>query len=137
RTKSQEFFTSSAGQWDRLREELFGGTFHLLALTALLDPAWTVGDLGCGTGQMAAALAPAVRQVIAVDDSAAMLSAARRRVRGLENVDVRRGTLEALPIDDDTLDAATCVLVLHHVPAPEAAFAEMARVVRPGGRVLV
>ena len=78
-----------------------------------------------------------MRHVIAVDDSAAMLSAARRRVRGLANVDVRRGTLEALPIDDQTLDAATCVLVLHHIPAPEAAFAEIARVMRPGGRVLV
>ena len=137
RTKSQEFFTSSAGKWDRLREELFGGSFHLLALTSLLDPAWTVGDLGCGTGEVAAALAPAVRRVIAVDDSAAMLSAARRRVRALDNVDVRRGRLEALPIEDAALDAATCVLVLHHVPEPELAIAEAARVLRPGGRFLV
>jgi ArsR family transcriptional regulator len=47
RTKSQEFFSSSAGQWDRLREELFGERFHLTALPAFADPAWTVGDLGC------------------------------------------------------------------------------------------
>ncbi len=58
RSKSQQFFTTSAGQWDKLRGELFGGSFHFSALLGLLDPDWTVGDLGCGTGQVAEALAP-------------------------------------------------------------------------------
>ncbi len=136
-TKSQEFFTSSAGQWDRLRDELFGSTFHLHALLGLLDDAWVVGDLGCGTGQVPEVLAPCVRRVIAVDDSAAMLQAARRRLRAREDVELRRGRLEALPIDDGALDAAACVLVLHHVPDPGRALAEAARVLRPGGRLLV
>src|SRR5213080_757318 len=57
RTKSQEFFSSSAGQWNRLRDELFGDRFHLAALAALADPTWTFGDLGCGTGQLGAHLA--------------------------------------------------------------------------------
>jgi ArsR family transcriptional regulator len=137
RSKSQQFFTTSAGQWDKLRGELFGGSFHLSALLGLLDPDWVVGDLGCGTGQVAEALAPWVRRVIAVDESAAMLQAAKRRVRTLANVEVRRGALEALPIDDAALDAVTCVLVLHHLPAPERALAEAARVLRPGGRLLL
>ncbi len=137
RTKSQEFFTSSAGQWDRLREELFGSIFHLHALLGLLDPDWVVGDLGCGGGQVAETLAPCVRRVIAVDDSAAMLQAARRRLRERDDVELRRGRLEALPIDDGELDAAACVLVLHHVPDPGRALAEAARVLRPGGRLLV
>jgi len=137
RTKSEEFFTSSAGQWDRLREELFGSAFHLHALLGLLDDSWVVGDLGCGGGQVAEILAPCVARVIAVDDSAAMLQAARRRLRGLDTVELRRGRLEALPIDDGTLDAAACVLVLHHVPDPGRALAEAARVLRPGGRLLL
>ncbi len=137
RSKSQQFFTTSAGQWDKLRGELFGGAFHFAALLGMLDPESTVGDLGCGTGQVAEALAPWVRQVIAVDESAAMLQAAKRRVRALANVEVRRGALESLPIPDGALDAATCVLVLHHLPAPERALAEAARVLRPGGRLLV
>ncbi len=137
RSKSQQFFTTSAGQWDKLRGELFGVSFHATALLGLLDPAWVVGDLGCGTGQVAEALAPWVQRVIAVDDSAAMLQAAKRRVRALANVEVRRGALEALPIDDASLDAVTCVLVLHHLPAPERALAEAARVLRPGGRLLL
>ena len=119
RTKSQEFFSSSAGQWDRVRDELFGERFHLAAFAALADSTWTVGDLGCGTGQVSAALAPFVERVIAVDASAAMLQAAKKRLHGFDNVDLRRGELEALPIDDARLDAATLMLVLHHVPEPE------------------
>ena len=137
RTKSQEFFSSSAGQWDRLREDLFGERFHLSALTAFADPEWTVGDFGCGTGQMTAALAPFVGRVIAVDGSAAMLQAAKKRLQGLENVELRRGDLEALPVDDGRLDAATLVLVLHHLAEPERALAEVFRVLKPGGQLLV
>ncbi len=137
RTKSQEFFSSSAGQWDRLRDDMFGDRFHLAALPAFADPSWTVGDLGCGTGQASAALAPFVAHVIAVDASAAMLQAAKKRLSTFENVDLRRGDLEDLPIDDGRLDAATLVLVLHHLPEPEIAIAEVARVVKPGGRLLV
>jgi ubiquinone/menaquinone biosynthesis C-methylase UbiE/DNA-binding transcriptional ArsR family regulator len=137
RTKSQEFFSSAAGQWDRLRAELFGRRADLLALLALLDESWVFGDLGCGTGQVTEALAPAVRQVIAVDDSAAMLTAAKRRLAGVENVELRRGSLEALPVADGELDAAALFLVLHYVEDPAAAVAEARRALKPGGRLLV
>jgi ArsR family transcriptional regulator len=137
RTTSQAFFSSSAGQWDRLRDELFGERFHLAALAAFAEPSWHVGDLGCGTGQVTAAIAPFVSHVVAVDGSPAMLQAARKRLHGLSNVDLRRGDLESLPIDDQRLDAATLMLVLHHVPEPERALGEAARVLKPGGRALV
>jgi ArsR family transcriptional regulator len=137
RTKSQEFFSSSAGQWDRLRDDLFGDRFHLAALAAFADASWVVGDLGCGTGQVSAALAPFVARVVAVDGSAAMLQAARKRLQGHDNIDLRRGELESLPIDDGRLDAATLMLVLHHLAEPAAALAEVARVLKPGGRVLI
>jgi ubiquinone/menaquinone biosynthesis C-methylase UbiE len=136
-SKSEEFFASAAGQWDKLRQDLFGVASHLQALPALLDGDWVVGDLGCGTGQVAAALAPFVSRVIAVDRSGEMLQAARRLVRGCRNVEVRRGNLEALPIPSDELDAATLMLVLHHVPDPGAALAEAARVLKPGGRLII
>src|SRR6202030_521771 len=122
---------------DRLRDELFGDRVHLAALAALADADSVAGDLGCGTGQMSAALAPFVGRVIAVDASAAMLQAAKRRLSAFDNVDLRRGELEALPIDDTRLDAATLMLVLHHVPEPERALAEVARVLKPGGRVIL
>jgi len=137
RTKSQEFFSSSAGQWDRVREELFGDRFHLAAFAALAESTWVVGDLGCGTGQVSAALAPFMSHVVAVDASAAMLQAAKKRLHGFDNVELRRGELESLPIDDGRLDAATLMLVLHHVSEPEKALADVARVLKPGGRLLL
>jgi ArsR family transcriptional regulator len=96
-----------------------------------------VGDLGCGTGQATATLAPVVGRVIAVDGSGEMLAAARRRLRSLPNVDIRRGDLEALPIEDATLDAAVAVLVLHHIAEPAAVLREAARVLKPNGRLLI
>jgi len=137
RSKSQEFFSSSAGQWDRLREELFGDRFHLAAIAGFAGSKWTVGDLGCGTGQVTSSLAPFVERVIAVDGSAAMLQAARKRLQAFPNVELRRGELETLPIDNEDLDAATLMLVLHHLSEPARALAEVHRVLKPGGRLIV
>jgi ubiquinone/menaquinone biosynthesis C-methylase UbiE len=136
-SKSQEFFETTAGQWDKLRADLFGSASHLQALPALLDERWVVGDLGCGTGQVAGALSPFVARVVAVDRSGEMLQAARRRLRDLPTVEVRRGELEALPIADDELDAATLLLVLHHLPDPAAALSEAHRVLKSGGRLVI
>lgn len=137
RTRSQEFFSTAAGQWDALRTELFGASAGLAGLLALLGDDLVVGDLGCGTGLVAAELAPHVGRVIAVDESKAMLTAARRRLSGCDNVELRAGALEALPLDDATLDAVVLSLVLHYVVEPALVLAEARRVLRPGGRIVV
>jgi SAM-dependent methyltransferase len=137
RAKSQEFFATAASGWDRLRGGLFGDSFYLWAVLGLIDPSLTVGDLGCGTGQLTDTIAPYVHRVIAVDASPEMLDAARGRVAERTNVDVRQGELEALPIKAGELDAAMMSLVLHYSPDPARALAEVARVLQPGGRVLI
>ncbi len=137
RAKSQEFFAAAAGNWDRLRGELFGDQFFLWALLGLVDPTLVVGDLGCGTGQLTETIAPYVQRVVAVDASADMLDAARLRVAEARNVELRQGELETLPIASGELDAAMLSLVLHYSPAPARALAEVARVLRPNGRILV
>ena len=137
RTASQAFFSSRAGQWDRVRSELYGARADLAPLGALLDPSWMVGDLGCGTGQTSAALAQFVRGIIGVDESSAMLAAAKKRLATYPTVELRSGRLEDLPIEDRALDAAVLSLVLHVVVDPAAALAEAARTLRPGGRLLV
>jgi ArsR family transcriptional regulator len=134
---AQAFFAGAAGQWDRLRGELYGNAFTQAALLGLLPSHWVVADLGCGTGQTAALLAQHVQTVIGVDQSAAMLKAAQRRTATLENVDLRRGTLESLPIDDATCDGALLVLALTYVEDPAAAIREMARILRPSGRAVI
>ena len=137
RSKSEEFFASASGQWDQMRSELFGDRFHFHALLALIDPSLTVGDLGCGTGQVSELVAPHVAKVVAVDGSTDMVQAARKRLKGLHQVEVRRGDMEALPIDDGQLDVAIVALVLHHVPEPARALAEIHRVLKCGGRVMI
>lgn len=137
RAKSQEFFASAAAGWDRLRGDLFGDTFFLWGVLGLIDPELVVGDLGCGTGQLTDIVAPYVKRVVAVDSSPDMLDAARQRLGAAANVDLRQGELETLPVDAGELDAAMLSLVLHYSPAPGRALAEVARVLRPGGRVLV
>jgi ArsR family transcriptional regulator len=137
RTTSQAFFSSTAGQWDRVRAELYGSRTDLVPLAALLDPSAVVGDLGCGSGQTSAALAPFVARVVAIDESSAMLAAARERVGHHANVELRNGSLEALPIDDGALDIAMLSLVLHFVVDPAAVIREAARVLRPGGCLLI
>lgn len=137
-TRSQAFFANAAAQWDRMRAELFGPRTELFTLAGLLDPALVVGDLGCGTGQLSETIAPFVQQVIAVDESAPMLKAARARLASRENVELREGSLEALPVADGTLDLAVLSLVLHFVAEPVDALTEIRRVLRPGtGRLLL
>jgi SAM-dependent methyltransferase len=94
-------------------------------------------DVGCGTGQLAARVAGAGYRVVGLDPSAGMLDQLRRRCPGVATV-VGSGT--ALPFPDATFALTYCVAVLHHVAEPEAVrqtLAEMARVTRPGGRVVV
>jgi len=137
RDRSRSFFETDSAQWDRVRDELFGTRFFLFGLLGLLDPDQVVADLGCGSGALSEALAPHVRRVVAVDDSEAMLGEARERLDRFDNVELRHGVLESLPLEDKSLDAATLVLVLHHLPHPEDAVREVARALRPGGRLLI
>jgi SAM-dependent methyltransferase len=134
---SQRFFASAAGQWDKLRAELFGADSSFLALPGLLDESWTVGDLGCGTGHLIPVLAPFVRRVIGVDESEAMLAAARERTRDLANVELRPGSLEDPPLRRGELDAALLLLVLHHAPDPGRVLAAAQRALKPGGKLLL
>ncbi|HVZ49171.1 MAG TPA: metalloregulator ArsR/SmtB family transcription factor [Gemmatimonadaceae bacterium] len=136
-TTSQKFFASSAGQWDRLRAGLFGDRVELFALLGLLDPSWTVADLGCGTGQLADAIAPFVARVIAVDESPAMLRAARARLSARGNVAVRPGTVEAPPLEPGEAHAAVLSLVLPYIADPAAALGAVRATLAPRGRALV
>jgi ArsR family transcriptional regulator len=136
-TESQAFFAGAAARWDRLRDELYGQAFSTSAMLALLPADWIVADLACGTGQATAEIARFVKQVIAVDNSAAMLKAARRRTAELTNVDLRRGDLEALPIESAGCDAALLLLALTYVPDPAAVVREMSRILKSGGKGVI
>ena len=137
RSAQVAFFDSVPAHWDRMRSELIGQRTDLLALLELLDDRSVVGDLGCGTGHVAEVIAQCVGRVIAVDESGPMLTAARKRLAPLENVELRSGRLEELPVEDAELDAAVLFLVAHYVTDPPDVIREVARALKPGGRIVV
>jgi ArsR family transcriptional regulator len=134
---SQAFFASAANQWDKLRSELYGQFFTYTALLDLLPRDMVVADLGCGTGQITQMLAERVKQVIAIDNSPAMLKAAKKRLGDQDNVDLRRGELQALPIDDAAVDAAVLILVLSYVDDIAAVLKEARRILKPAGALVI
>lgn len=135
--RSAEFFAASADRWTELRQDLFGARAEFSPLLGLLGSDWTVGDLGTGTGGLAEMMAPFVGRVIGVDRSRPMLDAAADRLELLDNVELRAGELESLPVQDNELDLAVLSLVLHYVVEPVRVLEEAHRVLRPGGRLLV
>ena len=137
RLDSKAFFAGAVGQWDKLRAELYGRQFGQSAMLSLLPANATVADLGCGTGDFVAAVAPFIGRAIGVDNSQAMLKAAKRRTDLLDNVDLRCGELESLPIDTASCDAAVMQLVLTYVPEPVMAIRETARILKSGGRLVI
>src|SRR5439155_9135440 len=102
-------------------------------------PPLKVADLGCGEGYLTIEASRWAARVIAVDRSDAVLKRARSlaRRRRVSNVIWKRGELDKVPIDDESVDVALLSQALHHSQNPGRAIAEAARVTVPGGRVLV
>lgn len=134
------FFERVSVDWDEMRSSFYNeGVIDALADRAELGPESRVLDVGTGTGFIAAGLAARARHVVGVDSSAAMLTvaAANLAALGLGNTSLLEGGVDALPLADDSVDAAVANMVLHHAPDPAQMLTEMARVVRPGGVVAI
>lgn len=133
----QTFFSTSAGEWDKIRAELYGTSFSTRAMLSLIDPNLIVADLGCGTGMIAADLAPVVKQVIGIDSNDTMLHTARLRTREFDNVTLTQSDLETLPLQDESCDAALMILVLTYADNPQKVLAEMRRILKPNGKAII
>lgn len=131
------FFGRVGGEWSDLRRGLFGERFASEALLALVPRTWAVADLGCGTGEVSAELAPFVSKVVAIDREPAMIDAARTRLRDHANVEVRRGELTDLPAQAAEFDACVLSLVLHHVREPAMVLASARHALVKHGTVIV
>ena len=94
-------------------------------------------DVGTGAGALALALAPLVREVVGVDRVPQLLELARERSSGLANVSFVEADITHLPFDDFSFDLAGTLRTLHHVHRPELVVAELTRVTRLGGHILV
>ena len=140
RRQRREDFDAHAGPDTHARQLVPGRSWAAWARAlALLLPPLKVADLGCGEGYLTLEASRFASRVLAVDRSTTVLKraqalAGRRRVR---NVTWKRGELEQLPIKDAAVDLALLSQALHHARDPQRAMNEAARIVVPGGRVLV
>lgn len=137
--RSRSFFEAVGPEWDALRKVWGDDMLRARALGRLVPVGLRVADIGTGTGVLALELAEAGLDVIAVDHSPVMLAAAREKIaeRGVEGIELREGEASALPLADGEVDAAFAHMVLQYLASPSEALHEMARIVKPGGRVVV
>jgi len=137
--RSRTFFDSVGAEWDALRKVFNDDVLRARALGRLVPEGLRVADVGTGTGVLALELARAGLEVVAIDHSSRMLEATRAKIEtaGETSIALKRGEASALPLADAEVDAAFAHMVLQYLPSPREAIAEMARVVRPGGSVVL
>ena len=139
--KAAEYFRANAEEWNRIRSLYVPENEVEAAFLELSgrDEMETVLDLGTGTGRILELFGPRAKTGYGIDLSPEMLGFARAHLAQpeLEHCSVRQGDLYDLPVQDDTVDLVTLHMVLHYLDEPGAAIAEAARVMKPGGRLLI
>lgn len=136
--RARAFFDSVAGRLGR--NYVPGKSWKGIAEALLrLLPPLTIADLGTGEGGFALLLSQRAARVIAVDSSAKMIEVGRDQAlhNGIKNVEFRLGDMEEAPIADGEVDLVFFSQSLHHAQHPERALAEAARILVPGGRVVI
>lgn len=138
---AQAYFRAHAAEWDRIRQLHVADTAVETAIReALADrPFRSLLDLGTGTGRMLELFGPQIERGLGIDLSPDMLSLARSRLEraGLRHVSVRQADIYDLALARDSFDVVLIHQVLHYLDDGARAIAEAARVLRPGGRLLV
>ena len=135
---SKDYFDRVAQDWDDMRENFFSDEVREKALsTAAVQKGKIAADIGAGTGFISEGLIRAGLQVIAVDQSEAILKEMKRKFAGIETIDYRIGQAQNLPISDATVDYTFANMYLHHVESPPKAIAEMVRILKPAGKLVI
>jgi ubiquinone/menaquinone biosynthesis C-methylase UbiE len=138
KASSREHFDRWSREYERDQVSRWLQQLQLEALSAL-DPRLgdRLLDVGCGSGAAVRAAASSVDRVVGVDLSEGMIARARELAGATANVEFSVADAEALPFEDATFTALLCTTSFHHYPNPERAVAEMARVLTPGGRIVI
>jgi ArsR family transcriptional regulator len=138
---ASESFRNQGADWDEMRALDLPALAVEDALLSLVRPdhGGRLLDIGTGTGRVLELLAPRVSQATGVDASKSMLALARARLAGPDfaHCAVRLADMYRLPLANDTYDIVVLQMVLHHAEDPGLVLAEAARVLRPGGRLLL
>jgi ArsR family transcriptional regulator len=139
--QAAQYFAAQAGRWDEVRSLYVDDAKVEAALLGAFGehPPRNLLDIGTGTGRVLQLFAPQIGFGLGIDLSREMLSVARANLdrTSLRNCQVRHGDMYHLPLPDGAFEAATMHNVLHFADDPGAALAEAARILRPGGRLVV
>jgi len=139
--EAEAYFNAHAAEWDAIRSLHVAEGEVEAAIARVLGkgPLGRMVDIGTGTGRMLELLGPATRSAVGIDRSPEMLRFARARMAaaGLERADLRQGDMYALPLDAGSADTVVLHQVLHYAQAPATAIGEAARLIGPGGRLLI
>ena len=134
---SKPYFENVAPQWDAMRQEFFSVGLREKAYAAAgLEPGLIVADIGAGSGFISEGLRGRGLHVIAVDQSPAMLAEMRRKL-GTDGIEYCEGEAEHLPLADGSVERAFANMFLHHVERPAVVLRELARILKPGGRLVL
>jgi ubiquinone/menaquinone biosynthesis C-methylase UbiE len=131
------FFDDIAPRWRELNREALGEFDLPEAILKRMPNCGVAADLGCGPGDLLSHLAHKADHVIGIDNSPNMLGLARSRLHGEERISLRLGDLTHLPLRDSEVDFAVLSMVLHHLPSPGEGLREAARVLSPGGSLVI
>jgi ubiquinone/menaquinone biosynthesis C-methylase UbiE len=132
------YFNRVASQWDSMRQSFFSDSVRQKALAlAGVSEGETAADIGAGSGFITEALVDAGLKVVAVDQSPAMIALMREKFSGEQGIEYRVGEAESLPVADASVDYVFANMYLHHVEDPLIGVKEMARLLKPGGRLVV
>jgi ArsR family transcriptional regulator len=138
---AEQYFAAHANEWDSIRNlHVADAEVEAAIERALSDrPLGALLDIGTGTGRMIELLGPAANDSLGIDRSVDMLRVARTKIEaaGLPQAQVRQADMYALPVEDGGADTVILHQVLHFAHEPAQAIAEAARVVAPGGRLLI
>ena len=135
---SKEYFDQVANQWDAMRQNFFSEVVREQAYqVAVVVEGKLAADIGAGAGFVTEGLLARGLNVIAVDQSEAMLAELEARFSGSGKIECKPGESEALPLADNLVDYAFANMYLHHVENPEKAIREMARITKQGGRLVI
>jgi len=137
--RSRGYFEAIAGDWERIRKSYFDDRVTSLAIEKLLPSGLVLADVGCGTGSLTFELARFAKKVIGIDLSREMIrhASGAAKENKMRNVEFRIGDAGSLSLAADSVDAAFCVMVLHFLKDPAQAIAELCRITRPGGSVVL
>jgi ArsR family transcriptional regulator len=138
---AEEYFNAHAAEWDEMRSLHVAESEVEAVIRATLSaaPIGRLVDIGTGTGRMIELFGETAHSVIGIDRSPEMLRLARAKLAraGLEHVELRQGDFHALELPNASADTVIVHQVLHYAQQPETAIAEAARLLAPGGRLLV